>query len=77
MEYLKNVVLKVCLVTHTHTQALHTRHHTHTHTQFLHVTDSNEKAGLVPIITKLLQLSPHEVKFVQDTIKGDNMCCAG
>ncbi|XP_064402703.1 GRIP and coiled-coil domain-containing protein 2-like isoform X2 [Halichondria panicea] len=39
--------------------------------EFLHTQDMKEREGLVPVITKLLQLSPQEVKFVQDSIQGD------
>ena len=70
MEYLKNVVLKVCeqvlCFGATGSDLVFVSF------QFLY-TVGPEQASLVPIITKLLQLSPQEVKFLQETIKGNQL----
>ena len=68
MEYLKNVVLKVrpmqprgwgrILLT-----LLYNIH------QFLQ-GKSEERTNLIPVITRLLQLSPQEVAYVEQTLKG-------
>ena len=72
MEYLKNVVLKVwnnILGTHSCLQQ-HPSPRSLSHIQFLH-TAGPEQASLLPVITQLLRLSPQEVKFLQETIKGN------
>ena len=38
--------------------------------QFLHSTSNEEKQSLIPVITRLLQLSQQERTFLQETIKG-------
>ena len=72
MEYLKNVVLKVCKQGPVLGMALH-QDLVSVSFQFLY-TVGPEQASLIPIITKLLQLSPQEVKFLQETIKGNLPC---
>ena len=63
MEYLKNVVLKVCTCLNQFpTNCCFVA-------QFIH-TQGQEQSSLVPIITKLLNLSPQEVKFLEQTVKG-------
>ena len=69
MEYLKNVVLKVCEQEPVLGMALD-QDLASVSFQFLY-TVGPEQASLIPIITKLLQLSPQEVKFLQETIKGN------
>lgn len=39
--------------------------------QFLHA-EGPERAGLVPVMSELLMLSPQEVSFIQDTLKGES-----
>ena len=72
MEYLKNVVLKVCKQDPVLGMALY-QDLVSVSFQFLY-TVGPEQANLIPIITKLLQLSPQEVKFLQETIKGNWPC---
>lgn len=70
LEYLKNIVLKVpptpiiqsSLVANTLLCIF----------QFLH-TQGPERSGLIPIVTRLLQLSPQEIKYLQETVKGQSV----
>ena len=67
LEYLKNVVLKVSpqqKITPSHFTIISLF-------QFLH-TQGPERSGLIPIVTKLLKLSPQEIKYLQETVKGQN-----
>ena len=71
MEYLKNVVLKVCGQDSRPCASDATGSDlVSVSFQFLY-TVGPEQASLIPIITKLLQLSPQEVTFLQETIKGN------
>ena len=69
MEYLKNVVLKVC---HRSTSILKLKlyfHVVYLYLQFLH-TDDEERTSLIPVITKLLQLSQQERQYLSETTGG-------
>ena len=73
MEYLKNVVLKVCVTRcNPYKVLLCLRMQC---TQFLH-NEGEERRGLIPIIEKLLLLSPQEVKYLEDTIIRGMYCTA-
>lgn len=66
LEYLKNVVLKVLSIpVDIELMFIYCLFSS----QFLH-TQGAERSGLIPIVTKLLQLSPQEIKFLQETVKG-------